>query len=76
MIDLIEKLKAAEQNTAGMFEIDEDTICQLMSFLQAIPSAISVHEAIDNMENHEICTSINVAYKHGWNDCRKAVTGV
>lgn len=33
MKELIEKLKAAEQNAAGMFEIDGDTICELMKVL-------------------------------------------
>lgn len=39
MKKLIEKLKAAEQNASGMFEIDEDTICALMAILTAEPVA-------------------------------------
>lgn len=33
---------------------------------------ICVRQAIDNMENHDYCDSINVAYKYGWNDAIKA----
>lgn len=32
---LIEQIKSAEQNSSGMFEIGEDTICALMSCLVA-----------------------------------------
>lgn len=39
MEELIEKLKASEQNASGMFEIDEDTICALMDILTAPPVA-------------------------------------
>lgn len=39
MQELIEKLKAAEQNASGMFEIDEDTICAMMAILTAEPVA-------------------------------------
>lgn len=34
--NLIEQLKAAEQNKSGMFEIGEDTICALMEHLLAV----------------------------------------
>ncbi|HEO8936099.1 TPA: hypothetical protein QIF01_004940 [Serratia marcescens] len=39
----------------------------------AVPDAISTRQAIANMERHELCSSINVAYKHGWNDFRAAM---
>lgn len=39
----------------------------------AVPDAISTRQAIDNMESHGPCDSINVAYKHGWNACRAAM---
>lgn len=39
----------------------------------AVPEAISTRQAIANMERHELCGSINVAYKHGWNDFRAAM---
>ncbi|RYM50660.1 hypothetical protein [Serratia proteamaculans] len=39
----------------------------------AVPGYISTRQAISNMENHELCGSINVAYKHGWNDFRAAM---
>lgn len=55
---------------------------ELISFVKApapvvpplqVPDAISVREAIANMESHEYCDTINVAYRHGWNDCRAAM---
>ena len=39
---LIEDLKASEQNASGMFEIGEDTICALMSMLASPPAPASV----------------------------------
>lgn len=39
---LIEDLKASEQNASGMFEISEDTICALMSMLDAATAPVSV----------------------------------
>lgn len=39
----------------------------------AVPDAISTRQAIANMERHELSGSINVAYKHGWNDFRAAM---
>ncbi|WP_417648422.1 hypothetical protein [Enterobacter hormaechei] len=38
-----------------------------------VPDAISTRQAIAQMENHEPCDSINVAYKFGWNACRAAL---
>lgn len=39
---LIEYLKASTQNSSGMFEIGEETICALMSLLTATPAPVSV----------------------------------
>ncbi|MDX7082519.1 hypothetical protein [Serratia marcescens] len=39
----------------------------------AVPGYISTRQEIANMERHELCGSINVAYKHGWNDFRAAM---
>lgn len=39
----------------------------------SVPDAISTRQAIAKMENHELCDSINVAYKFGWNACRAAM---
>lgn len=36
---------------------------------------ICVRQAIANMENHDYCDSINVAYKYGWNDAIKSAGG-
>lgn len=38
---LIEDLKASTQNSSGMFEIGEETICALMSLLTAPPAPVS-----------------------------------
>lgn len=79
---LIEELKASTQNSSGMFEISEETICALMYMLTntaqqlpqpAVPDAISARQAISKMEECEPCDSINVAYKYGWNACRAAM---
>lgn len=57
--NLIEQLKAAEQNKSGMFEIGEDTICALMERLLAVevlePVYISEdgHQAIVSLLNNE-----------------------
>ncbi|ELO3152113.1 hypothetical protein QWS52_002236 [Escherichia coli] len=42
---LIEDLKASTQNASGMFEISDDTICNLMSMLTATPAPVSVPDA-------------------------------
>ena len=49
---LIEDLKASEQNASGMFEIGEDTICALMSMLTSAapqlpqPAVLLVHDGV------------------------------
>lgn len=43
---IIEDLKASMQNSSGMFEISEDTICALMSLLTAPPAPVSVPEIL------------------------------
>ena len=37
---IIEELKSSTQNASGMFEISEDTICNLMSLLTAPPAPV------------------------------------
>nr|SAY41701.1 Uncharacterised protein [Serratia marcescens] len=59
-------------------EAEERTIGELTPLYTAppapaVPEAISTRQAIANMERHELCGSINVAYKHGWNDFRAAI---
>lgn len=44
---LIEDLKASTQNSSGMFEIGEETICALMSLLTAPPAPVSVPDYPD-----------------------------
>lgn len=43
---LIEDLKASTQNSRGMFEIGEETICALMSLLTAPPAPVSVPDDV------------------------------
>ncbi|MBK4570697.1 hypothetical protein [Enterobacter hormaechei] len=43
---LIEDLKASTQNSSGMFEIGEETICALMSLLTAPPAPVSVPDDV------------------------------
>lgn len=43
---IIEDLKASTQNASGMFEISEDTICELMSMLAATPAPVSVPDEV------------------------------
>lgn len=52
---------------------EDDTAIYTAPPAPAVPEAISTRQAIANMERHELCGSINVAYKHGWNDFRAAM---
>lgn len=52
---------------------EDDTAIYTAPPAPAVPEAISTRQAIANMERHELCGSINVAYKHGWNDFRAAI---
>lgn len=52
---------------------EDDTAIYTAPPAPAVPEAISTRQAIANMERHELCGSINVAYKHGWNACRAAM---
>ena len=68
---LIEDLKASTQNSSGMFEIGEETICALMSLLTAPPAPVSVPAAM------EMDDDFDSAFEHGkavgWNACRAAM---
>lgn len=68
---LIEDLKASTQNSGGMFEISEDTICALMSMLIATPSPV----VPDEMPAHTVPREFGrpQAYIDGWNACRAAM---
>lgn len=46
---LIEDLKASTQNSSGMFEIGDDTICNLMSMLTAHPAPVVPDEMTPEM---------------------------
>ncbi|WP_187360840.1 DUF551 domain-containing protein [Enterobacter asburiae] len=63
---LIEELKASTQNSSGMFEIGEETICSLMSLLTAPPAPTSVPAAYEHTEDFS-------EYHEGWNACRAAM---
>ncbi|MCC3717933.1 hypothetical protein LLP99_17215 [Rouxiella badensis] len=56
-------------------EVQASAIDELLSRRAAEAKPICVRQAIANMEHHEYCDSINVAYKHGWNDAIKAAGG-
>lgn len=55
---LIEDLKSSTQNSSGMFEIGEETICALMSLLTAPPAPVSVQDIagklLDILDRHTI----------------------
>ena len=48
---LIEDLKASEQNASGMFEIGEDTICALMSMLTSAAPQLPQPAVVDADDN-------------------------
>ncbi|WP_320698097.1 hypothetical protein [Enterobacter cloacae] len=55
---LIEDLKTSTQNSSGMFEIGEETICALMSLLTTPPAPVSVpdeREAFNAWNNDTDC---------------------
>ena len=76
---LIEDLKASEQNASGMFEIGEDTICALMSMLTSaapqLPHAV-VPDEIQKLKDGRGFKYVkdgvhySVNYANGWNQCR------
>ncbi|KTJ28820.1 hypothetical protein ASU88_13290 [Enterobacter hormaechei subsp. xiangfangensis] len=53
--------------------LPEGTVLYTAPLAPVVPDAISTRQAIAQMENHEPCDSINVAYKFGWNACRAAM---
>lgn len=68
---LIEDLKASTQNSSEMFEIGEETICELMSLLTTLAAPVSVPAAM------EMDDDFDSAFEHGkavgWNACRAAI---
>lgn len=68
---LIEDLIASTQNSSGMFEIGEETICALVSLLTAPPAPVSVPAAM------EMDDDFDSAFEHGkavgWNAYRAAM---
>lgn len=60
---IIEYLKASTQNSSGMFEISEDTICALMSMLTAKPAPVSVPECFKRLLHH----AYGMTMGHDWN---------
>lgn len=55
------------------YQITVTPLCTAQPTAVSVPDAISTRQAIAKMENHELCDSINVAYKFGWNACRAAM---
>lgn len=82
---LIEGLKTSKQNSSGMFEIGEETICALMSMLTNAapqlphPAVLSVPDEIPKLKDGSgfkyvkdgVRYSLN--YANGWNQCRAAM---
>ena len=74
---LREDLKASTQNSSGMFEIGEETICALMSLLPAPPSPVSVPDAyVRDGRGRMMLNGMQeprIGYSAGWNACRAAM---
>lgn len=74
---LIEDLKASTQNSRGMFEIGEETICALMSLLTSLPAPVSVPDGVTAEDcpafvKYDV-TDVDEAWARGFNDCRAAM---
>lgn len=76
---IIEELKASTQNANGMFEISEDTICDLMSLLTcaapklpqpAVPDMATVETTYPDVQTNWQDAKI---YAEGWNAFRSAM---
>lgn len=76
---LIEDLKTSTQNSSGMFEISEDTICNLMSMLTnaapqlpqpAVPDIATVETTYQDVQTNWQDAKM---YAEGWNACRTAM---
>ena len=76
---LIEDLKASTQNSSGMFEIGEETICALMSMLTnaapqlpqpAVPDIATVETTYPDVQTNWQDAKM---YAEGWNACRAAM---
>ena len=74
---LIEDLKASTQNSRGMFEIGEETICALMSLLTTPPAPVFVPDAYIRDERGRMMLNgrqePRIGYSAGWNACRAAM---
>lgn len=71
---LIEDLKASTQNSSGMFEIGEDTICNLMSMLTDHPWPVVPDEMTPQQASRSYGGEVR-GYRDGWNACRAKVIG-
>ena len=69
---LIEDLKASTQNSSGMFEIGEETICALMSMLAAHPAPVVPDEMTLQQASRSYGGEVR-GYRDGWNACRAAM---
>ncbi|HAL9103758.1 TPA: hypothetical protein H7U67_004540 [Escherichia coli] len=70
---LIEDLKASTQNSSGMFEIGEDTICALMYLLADTPELVYVPDVAYSDDCPDLYPSQPDAWAEGWNYCRAAM---
>lgn len=72
---LIEDLKASMQNSSGMFEIGEETICELMSLLTSPPAPVVPDEKPmpNPLKMYAVDAVAAIAEVRGWNACRAAM---
>lgn len=70
---LIEDLKASTQNSSGMFEIGEDTICALMYLLADTPELVYVPDVAYSDDCPDLYPSQPDEWAEGWNSCRAAM---
>ncbi|MEG6150719.1 hypothetical protein UXN82_09450 [Enterobacter hormaechei] len=73
---LIEDLKASTQNSSGMFEIGEETICAVMSLLTAPPAPVSVPDELTREEYKRRFMEdddFDYTFRGGRNACRAAI---
>ena len=71
---IIEELKSSTQNSSGMFEISEETICALIPILAATPQ-LPQPSVPNEMPAHTGPREFGrpQAYIDGWNACRAAM---
>lgn len=75
---LIEDLKASTQNSRGMFEIGEETICALMSLLTSPPASVALpvqHWEELCRQNPDMSIGDAIIRAAWWNHCAAMLQG-